>query len=1234
MKTNPSSFNEGIPSDAEEIRNRLRSLVSCHVDSMNHTMDIQLPQAVKGIRPVEIVLDKFLEDEETHKKFSIQVKIESIRYGKPTVGSGFEKFSKFDKLLYPSYCRLARVSYKTPMTAEISIRLPSLTDPGTFIEHTFEKTLGDIPVMVGSNLCNIENSKSSARFLVSKKEDAFEVGGYFIVNGNERAIRLLQMPLAHYFQAIQRNSYKKRGPEFTDKAVSIRCVGVGSNTLVSRTLNLHNKKDGTMVLRVLLRKTEFFVPVMLILKALRTPMCTDKEIFSFLMRGFPPEVQTRISVNLRATAALGCFSAKQCRKHLGQIFRPVLPFASDNDSDELLGRLFLEKFLFIHIDEKNDLAKFELLIEMIRKLLSFVLGRTIEDNQDSLNNHELMTPGYIFGSMLRERLEQYLYGVRGLLFMEVRNQKSRANFIKQSIDAGFLKTILDKQPDIGKKLLLFLGTGNLVSETNIDMMQVAGYTILAEKLNRFRFLSHFRAVHRGQSFTEMRTTTVRKLLPESWGFLCPVHTPDGSPCGLLNHMATQSTVITHSYEGSGYKKRVHQLISTLAKLGVSITASQGGSITSVELSGSENLFPVMLDGVVVGYCDQQTAEDVVVPAVRYMKSQITNQEYIVSQNSGKKYLPYVDPVFLLKRAEIENPSGGVFPIHTDICFIRPSTFAKGCYPGLYIFTRINRLTRPVVNLKYNKIELISPLSQTFMNIAVNLNDVAKVKTEEKEAEFYTHCELYDSSMLSLIASLTPFSDFNQSPRNMYQCQMGKQTMGTPMHNFKYRFDNKIYRINTPQAPICQNNNQSNFALDEHPQGTNSIVAVISYTGYDMEDACIINKASIERGYKHGTMYKTYVINLQDKLHQFFSNVKTDGKHVRLFYNNLDPYGLPEIGSKLGFMDAVCCRIDAVTGKIIAEKHKSSEIGIVDSVLLFGDRQASKEATAKKYTGTSKVTKNLVYACNASKAIIKVRYNRNPIVGDKFASRAGQKGVLSVAWPQEDMPFTETGMTPDFLINPHAMPSRMTIGMLLESMAGKAGALNGEFQDSTPFRNHETVDQKNMVEYFGKQLEEKGFNFYGAEKMYSGFLGTALEVNIYIGVVYYQRLRHMVSDKSQVRATGPIDGVTRQPVKGRKRMGGVRFGEMERDSLLSHGTQFLTQDRLLNSSDRHVAYICCGTFLGTVGTRKVSITGEPLAEVKCRLCGSTSNFKCVVIPFVFRYLVTELAAMGIKWDICL
>jgi DNA-directed RNA polymerase I subunit RPA2 len=481
--------------------------------------------------------------------------------------------------------------------------------------------------------------------------------------------------------------------------------------------------------------------------------------------------------------------------------------------------------------------------------------------------------------------------------------------------------------------------------------------------------------------------------------------------------------------------------------------------------------------------------------------------------------------------------------------------------------------------------------------------------------------------------------------------MGKQTMGTPGTALKYRTDNKSYKLQTGQTPVVRPPLHNEYGLDNFPNGTNAVVAVISYTGYDMDDAMILNKSAHERGFGHGTIYKTKHISLAEGqgrgrgaiTHMF--GFAPGGLVKAQWRATLDDDGLAAVGMKMREGDIVAASHTVVKDHATGEynnrdgithlhRYKDSEAAYVDEIKMIGNESGSNDPCQ----GVS----------------IRFRIPRSPVVGDKFSSRHGQKGVLSQKWPTPDMPFSESGMQPDVIINPHAFPSRMTIGMFVESLAGKSGALHGLAQDSTPFKFKDQEGQT-ATEYFGHQLKRAGYNYYGNEPMYSGITGQELGADIYVGVVYYQRLRHMVNDKFQVRTTGPVTPLTGQPIKGRAKGGGIRVGEMERDALLAHGTAFLLQDRLLNCSDYTKAWVCkgCGSFLSTQPA--VSQTGRRRANdalrVRCRRCshkvkGEEPKNDCwedksgqkwaggedvtqVAVPGVLRYLDVELAAMGIR-----
>jgi DNA-directed RNA polymerase I subunit RPA2 len=1005
--------------------------------------------------------------------------------------------------------------------------------------------------------------------------------------------------------AIQRANYKNRGPTYTDLGIAIRCARHnGDQSSITNTV--HYLSTGGATIKFVARKQEFLIPVILIVRALSGPQSTsspdagagsgigitDEEMYRRIVQGDDMNTFLRARAELLLQDARARFpnlnTPDECLGYIGSRFRRLSQKA-ESTKDVEIGHYMIRRYILIHLPGYKD--KLECLLLLLRKMYSFAAGDCGVDNADSLQNQELLMPGHLISTMLKEKFEEMLQVVRLGMTTEMRRDYSK--FARKIHDATFWGKLVDRYSGnssggIGKKIGSFLSTGNIVSTSGLDLMQVSGYTIVAERLNFLRFCAHFRSVHRGSFFMEMKTTAVRKLLPDQWGFLCPVHTPDGGPCGLLSHLSLECIPLTHPEVKHG-KGKV-DLDDLLISLGA-IPTGAGGKDGEGRASSKHTHFPVCLDGRVVGSADPNTCR-AIAAHLRFLK--------------------------------VEDPP--TIPETLEVAMI-PQGDAGSPYPGLYLFTEAARMVRPVLQRATGKTEKIGPMEQAFMDIACLDEDVREGIT--------THQELDPTNMLSLIANMTPFSDQNQSPRNMYQCQMGKQTMGTPAHSLPYRVDNKLYRLQNPQAPVVQTGTHGRFRMDEYPNGTNAVVAVLSYTGFDMEDAMILSKCAYERGFGHASVYKTIEVDLQNEAKmaaktqtrpqvRFANKLRRDGQ---LLHTKLELDGLPQVGGVVEKGDPLYCVVNDVDNRDNVGKHKESETAYVQSVRMVGSDNGDSQENKVKVT---------------------LRFNRNPVIGDKFSSRHGQKGVLSILWPQEDMPFSESGISPDVIINPHAFPSRMTIGMLVESMAGKAGALHGMFQDATPFSFHESGEQIS-VDYFGEQLRAAGYNYYGSEPLYSGVSGCLMQADLYIGVVYYQRLRHMVSDKYQVRATGPVNPLTRQPIKGRKKGGGIRLGEMERDSLLSHGTAFLLQDRLLNCSDKHIAHACsrCGDMLMPTTERSVILSAgqskeEAINKAKLRLIcrnptclekvsaeGNDDAVEPIILPYVYRYLVNELAAMNVK-----
>lgn len=1052
--------------------------------------------------------------------------------------------------MYPHDCRVRGTNYASKFTLSICLQVND--EPVIMLNRSF----GNVPIMVKSVLCHLHNSTPLK--LVNHNEDSEELGGYFIINGIEKIIRSLLVTRSNYPLTITRSTFPQKGENYTDKGVTIRCM---RSDWTTQTNTLHYLSNGSITLRFYFNKNEYLLPIVLIMRALQ--QTNDKEIMHSICQHWDgvsssdldPLLICRVEHLLRAfNSQYHLYNRKDCLYFIGTKFRALFDY-NESLTPTQVGEALLKNLILVHL--KNNSEKFNLLSIMIRKLLSFAdpsQKACCAENIDSPSMQELLLPGQLFVICIKEKLDDFLSSLKTVIKADMKQNNTLASTMKEA----YLKKILSKSraADVGNRVAHMLATGNLISRTgSLDLQQTSGFSIVADRLNFYRFISHFRSVHRGAFFAEIKTTSVRKLLPESWGFLCPVHTPDGAPCGLLNHLSHNCKV---AIEYASERDDSNNIVSVLVSLGM-IPWSKYESPKSRYLT-------VQCNGSVVGWINVNHAQDIT-RKLRYLKKTFNDDE-------------------------------APLPIHLEIALILPSN--GGIFPGLYLFTTSCRMLRSVWQVDRKREELISSFEQMFLHIAIYPNEAIPSIT--------THIEISPTNIFSVLANLTPFSDFNQSPRNMYQCQMAKQTMGTSSHTIPFRVDSKVYQLNYGQSPIVRPGKAyKEYGMGPYPNGTNAIVAVISYTGYDMEDAMILNKSSVERGFAHGTVYTNerhdLTLDGDSKLFCKPSDIHND--------SILDEHGLPMVGCKVSSGQEIFSTTDAIIGKTTIHNYKGFESAYINRVTAYsmdGKNNNSEEISAN----------------SLRRVCIQYRIPRNPAIGDKFSSRHGQKGVCSILYPSVDMPFTETGIVPDIIINPHAFPSRMTIGMFVESMAGKAGALHGLWQDATPFIFSERDKKSSAVDYFGHQLKLAGYHYYGSEPMYSGIMGNEMKADIYIGVVYYQRLRHMVADKFQVRTSGPVDPLTHQPIKGRKRAGGIRFGEMERDSLLGHGTSFLLYDRLMKCSDYSHTYLCkkCGNILGIL-----SSPGK--GDGYCKECESSNHSVVTAIPYVFKYLVTELMAMNIR-----
>lgn len=1178
----------------------LRRSVAAHIESFNFATGPGLRLICDHMEPA-IVRGPKVADE---KSQLISVRFHSLSLLKPRVNlSGAGKTSLMSSI-YPAQCRRVGASYQGELYGGVKITIDGKEE----IEVPVQK-IARVPIMVGSKFCHLRGK--SRRELVSLGEEEFEVGGYFISNGAEKLIRLIVVPRSNHPISAKRDKNAARDAMFSDLSLSYRSI---RSDLSTYTMHFHLLRSGAVCARLTIDRNEYFIPVGVLFRSFLPSETTDREIYELIVGGdtdnsalckasiaIIKELSRRYP-HFRNTDTEPLLKPKVSRTaaiaYLGRSFKAIIGMDDPDVSSLEAGTAFLRRYVLVHLsvgsfEEENrsmDRSKADLLVQLVRKLVGTSTGDIAVDDADALSHQSVMTSGNLFLSLLRESIENVQRVVTGM----IRKEATKATNTSKADGAGLRNLILEcvtkaiRKDLVTVRMAYLLSTGTLRTNTGLDLPQTVGFCVAAERINFLRFISHFRAVHRGAFYASMRSTKVRKLLPEAWGFICPVHTPDGDPCGILNHL-TSAAIVTQ-----GSTAELTEILDLFSDFNLQPAPALSEIHTSTSQRGK---LPVIVDGRVLGFIESESAQELV-NQIRYTKI----------------------------RQAVK-----VLPDTTEVILIQPQKAKSGFQPGVYVHTNAGRLMRPVVWLttptrRYMKgdgenipglSEWIGSLEQVFLRVRPAFGN-AESSLSKVNTYGASHAEASSVTFLSMLASLSPFPEMNQGPRNMFQCQMAKQTMGTPCHTTWSRMESKIYRHTYPQVPITRNTcMQDPMGADIFPNGVNAVVAVISYTGNDMEDALIINKASLDRGFAHGTVYVNQRVNLDESVAGQETEFTQLSAEECAAFGSMDTDGLAAVGSRLkqgSKLYSTCgSHVKSRSNNRRWKEYKSVEDGTVDEVIIY-DSDMYKNARTSRGQGVRE-------------ANIRTRVSRKPSVGDKFASRAGQKGTMSAAWPSEDMPFSESGMTPDILFNPNGFPSRMTIGMMVELMSGKAGALHGHFNDSSPFQFD---DEHRAIDFFAEQLTKAGYEYAGNETLYSGYTGEAFEVNIFTGIVHYQRLRHMVSDKFQVRTTGAINPLFRQPIKGRKKGGAIRFGEMERDGLLAHGASFLLRDRLAIASDLHVLHICkrCGSLLAPIRTK--GSRGKD--SVFCRACqvdGKGNQVEKVALPYSFKYLVNELAAMNIR-----
>lgn len=891
------------------------------------------------------------------------------------------------------------------------------------------------------------------------------------------------------------------------------------------------------------------VPVVVIFKAMG--MECEQEIVQ--MVGCEEEVISTFAPSLEECHKLNIYTQLQALQYVGSKVRQRATWGKSRtkveEARELLAGVMLAHVPVIKYDFK---AKCVFLALMVRRVILACSDEAHVDDRDYYGNKRLELAGQLLSLLFEDLFKRFNAELKKIADQTIPKPRAAQFDIVKHM----------RQDQITHGLVHAITSGNwIIKRFNMNR---AGVT---QVLSRLSFISALGMMTRISSQFEKtrKVSGPRSLQPSQWGMLCPSDTPEGEACGLVKNLALMTHITTDQNE--------EPIIRLAYNLGV-----ENLNMLSGEEISHPSVYLVFLNGNILGVV--------------------------------KNYKRLVETFRLMRRA-------GYISEFVSICPNHQHRFVNIASDG-------GRVCRPYIIVKNGKPKVtdqhIQELVQGFRSfedflhdglveyLDVNEENDCAISLYEKEiTKETTHLEIEPFTLLGVCAGLIPYPHHNQSPRNTYQCAMGKQAMGSIGYNQRNRIDTLLYFLCYPQVPLVRTKTIDLIQFDKLPAGQNATVAVMSYSGYDIEDALILNKASVDRGFGRCLVYRKQTCLLKRYANQTFDRVMGPSRdaatgEVIWRHRALDA-------------DGICAPGERVENKQVLI-NKSMPVVTASGLQPVTPGQPPPQPEYRdvpvSYKGPKDIyIERVLVTSNAEEAfLIKIlqRQTRRPEIGDKFSSRHGQKGVCGLIVNQEDMPFNDLGICPDIIMNPHGFPSRMTVGKLMELMAGKAGVLEGHFGYGTAFGG-------DKVEDVCGALVDHGFNYSGKEFVTSGITGEPLTAYIFFGPVYYQKLKHMVLDKMHARAKGPRAVLTRQPTEGRSRDGGLRLGEMERDCLIAYGASMLLLERLMISSDAFEVDVCseCG-LMGYSGW--------------CHYCSSSHNISTLKIPYACKLLFQELLSMNI------
>jgi DNA-directed RNA polymerase II subunit RPB2 len=1148
---------------------QLERFVRHQLESYNNFISYQIIKTIEMFNPVHIASEQDFDINSKKYALEIFITFENFHIYRPQI----HEINGAIKLMFPQEARLRNFTYSAATTVDMNIKYivrngPNLENTQIFYKNIPRVHIGKLPIMLKSNICVLNQYKHFDNSQTG--ECKFDAGGYFIINGSEKTVLGQERAAENrvYCFNVEKNDTKYLWKAEIKSVPDFKCI---SPKQISMLISSKNNGFGFPIV-VEIPRVKQPIPLFIVFRALG--VISDKEICEKILLDINDSKNKKLLESLQASVIESdkYLTQEDCIKYITN-YAMYTPINMDKETGLKKKHEFtldiLNNDLFPHCHNMEQ--KIYFLGYMTNKLLMAYFEIIKQDDRDSYLNKRVDGTGTLLNNLYRNYFNKLVKDMEKQVIREINTGSWRSKDDYENIInlTNIYKII--KSATIENGIKRALSTGDFgIKHSNSNKVGVA------QVYNRLNYVSSLSHARRISTPTDKSGKLIppRKLHNTTWGFLCPAETPEGQSVGVVKNLAymTHLTIYSNSLP-------LYEYIMP------NITKIDDNNLTTEMIYDKVKVF---INGAWVG----------------------------ISESPEELY-------WMLK----EKKSKGIINIYTSIIFDYKLKEIRVCNDS-------GRLTRPLLRVKdknllinntilnniksgeYNwdnlltaskideaVLEYIDPEEQSWSMIATKPKDLIDPNNKLYR---YTHCEIHPSTMFGVLASCIPFPEHNQSPRNTYQCAQGKQAMGVYVTNYENRMDKTAYILNYPMRPLVETRIMDLIHLNKIPSGSQLIVAIMTHTGYNQEDSLLINKGSVDRGMALTTVYHTekdedkQKINGDEEIRCKPDPNKTKGLKMGN-YNKVNSKGvIPE--------NTLVENRDIIISKITPIKENRNDH---TKVIKYEDQSKIYKTVEETYIDKNYIDRN---GEGYNFAKIRLRTVRKPVIGDKFSSRHGQKGTVGNIIPECDMPYTQNGVRPDIIINPHAIPSRMTIGQLKETVLGKVLVELGLFGDGTAFGD---FDVKEICDL----LLKAGYEAHGNELLYNGLTGEQVECSVFMGPVFYQRLKHMVNDKAHSRSIGPMVNLTRQPAEGRSRDGGLRFGEMERDCMVSHGAARFTRGRMYDSSDKYSVYICkkCGL---------IASYNDKMHIHLCHTCGNRADFAYVEIPYACKLLFQELNTMNI------